>query len=120
MAIFDKKTESEETTEKKTETPAVKGFAGSRTVLIQPRISEKSSRLSNIGKYVFKVAVSANKIDVKKAIESLYKVKVVQVNMVNVKGKNRNFANRAGVTSKFKKAVVSLKEGDKIDVEVAA
>src|SRR5947209_7737948 len=110
MAIFSK-------TEDKKEPVAaeVAGFVPMKAgnlngVLIQPRISEKAAKMAQAGKYVFKVASSANKIQVKKAVEQSFKVKVLQVNIVNNKGKNRTFGKTAGTTSKFKKAIVTLKE----------
>ncbi len=84
------------------------------SVLIQPRISEKSGKLAAMNKYVFKVKNSANKVEVKKAVENFYKVHVMQVNMVVNSGKARNFGQRAGRTSSFKKAIVTLKKGDSI------
>ncbi len=116
MAIFTKKTED------KNEAGYQVATAGSSapavvipTVLVQPRISEKASHLAGLNKYVFKVRNSANKVEVKKAIESAYKVKVTQVNMITNHGKKRNFGRTAGKTSAFKKAIVTLKKGDKIE-----
>lgn len=111
MAIFNKKTEEKES---KAAAPTTQTVALPKNIL-QPRISEKSARLGKSNKYVFVVDRKTNKIEVKKAIEKSYKVTVLQVNMVNVKGKVRNFGRISGKTSPFKKAIVSLKEGDKID-----
>lgn len=85
------------------------------TVIIMPRISEKAGRLAQENKYVFKVKRETNKVEVKKAVENAYKVKVTQVNIVNNNGKSRNFGQRTGTTSAFKKAIVTLKKGDKIE-----
>lgn len=85
------------------------------TVLVQPRISEKAAHLAQMNKYVFKVLPTANKVEVKKAVEGAYKVRVIQVNMVTNLGKNRTFSQRAGRTSRFKKAIVTLRKGDKIE-----
>lgn len=85
------------------------------TVLIMPRISEKAGRLAKENKYIFKVKPETNKVEVKKAVEKAYKVKVTQVNIVNNSGKSRNFGQRSGRTSAFKKAIVTLKKGDKIE-----
>jgi large subunit ribosomal protein L23 len=84
-------------------------------LLVQPRISEKAGHLVNLNKYVFKVKPSANKVEVRKAVQAAYKVKVVNVNMINVKGKKRNYGRTVGRTSGFKKAIVTLKKGDKIE-----
>ncbi len=114
MAIFSNKTE-----DKKAEVSAGTPQAGANiripSVLIQPRISEKAGHLTSLNKYVFKVKTGANKIEVKKAVESFYKVKVLQVNMVRNQGKNRNFGRTSGRTSDFKKAIITLKKGDKIE-----
>jgi large subunit ribosomal protein L23 len=113
MAIFSNKTEDKK---KEATAPAQVGAeVRIPSVLIQPRISEKAGHLTSLNKYVFKVKPSANKIEVKKAVESFYKVKVVQVNMVRNQGKNRNFGRTAGRTSDFKKAIITLKKGDKIE-----
>lgn len=113
MAIFDKKTEDKKgnAAAEVSKVPAVK----TPSVLVQPRISEKAGHLVAMNKYVFKVKNSTNKVEVKKAVESAYKVKVVQVNIVNNKGKKRNFGRTSGTTSSFKKAIVTLRQGDKIE-----
>ncbi len=107
MAILEKKTENMKVA--LLSTPAMQG------ILVQPRVSEKASHLAGKGKYVFIVAPKANKVEVKKAIEKAYKVKVIQVNIINNKGKVRNFGRTTGRISGFKKAVVTLKQGDKIE-----
>ncbi|MBL8030121.1 MAG: 50S ribosomal protein L23 [Candidatus Doudnabacteria bacterium] len=83
--------------------------------IIKPRVSEKSSKLAQAGKYVFLVKQSANKIEVKKAVEKNYKVHVTQVNIINNKAKAINFGRTTGKRSPFKKAVVTLKKGESID-----
>ena len=83
-------------------------------VLVQPRISEKAGLLARLNKYVFIVKKKTNKVEVKKAVESKYKVKVVQVNAVNTKGKTKTFGRTIGTTSAFKKAIVTLRKGDSI------
>jgi large subunit ribosomal protein L23 len=91
--------------------------ANKRKLLIkQVWITEKSSDLSGSGKYVFVVEKSANKPEIKKAIESIYSVKVESVNVVNSKGKSKRLGRTMGKTSSYKKAIVSLKKGQKIDV----
>ena len=87
-----------------------------RAVLVKPRVSEKAVRANNAGKYIFEVLKSANKISVKKAIEGIYNVKVVQVNMISMEGKKRNYGRTSGTMSDFKKAIVTLKSGDKIEI----
>lgn len=83
-------------------------------ILRQYHLSEKTNALSTAGRYVFKVARNANKIEVKKAVEKVYDVHVTDVNIVNTKGKNRRYGRKIGRTSDWKKAVVTLKAGEKI------
>ncbi len=85
-------------------------------VLVKPLITEKSSFLSPYGQYVFEVATKTNKIEIAKAIERAYGVKPVSVNIVRVRGKNVRYGKTMGVTKKWKKAIVTLKPGDKIEV----
>ena len=112
MAIFSKKQDAEQK-------PAAKLASAASSVipaaLFGPRVSEKAAKLSESGKYVFNVAKSSNKVEIKKAVERAYKVNVTQVNILNTKGKTRNYGRTTGVTSGFKKAVVSLKKGQKIE-----
>ena len=77
--------------------------------------SEKGTSLEKERKYLFRVASVATKIDVKRAVEEIYKVKVDAVNTVTVPGKLKRVRNRAGYTTGWKKAIVSLKEGQKIE-----
>jgi large subunit ribosomal protein L23 len=112
MATISNKTEKKEA---KTSAKTVVSSPILQSVLVKPRISEKSAALANSGKYVFVVTGSSNKVEVKKAIETTYKVRVTQVNIVVNKGKTRNFGRTAGKTSGFKKAIVTLRKGDKIE-----
>jgi len=82
----------------------------------QSWVTEKATDLSGLRKYVFIVDRKANKSEVKKAIESIYGVKVEGVNIINIKGKAKRLGRSLGRTSAFKKAIVTLKEGEKIDV----
>ena len=87
-----------------------------RDIIIRPVVTEKSVSLMEHNKYVFKVALSTNKIEIKKAIEEIFKVKVVGVNTVRVKGKVKRMGRSEGRTSDYKKAIVQLAEGDSIEV----
>jgi large subunit ribosomal protein L23 len=78
--------------------------------------TEKGSSLLVQNKYVFNVTRDANKIDVKRSVEELYKVSVDSVNMMNVRGKKRRVRYREGMTSSWKKAIVTLKPDNKIEV----
>ena len=89
-------------------------------VLRAPRVSEKTARLQEVNQYVFEVASDATKADVKAAVEQLFSVKVEAVNVVNVKGKVKNFRFRAGRRSNLRKAYVKLAEGQSIDVMTTA
>ena len=84
--------------------------------LHSPLISEKETFLEEKGKYVFKVLKRANKTEIKKAVEDLYKVKVEKVNIINTKRKKRRLGRVEGFKPGYKKAIVSLKEGDKIEI----
>ena len=77
--------------------------------------TEKGAALSNQRKYLFRVSDTATKIDVKRAVEEVYKVKVDAVNTVHVPGKLKRVRTRSGYTTNWKKAIVSLKEGQKIE-----
>lgn len=83
-------------------------------VLKQYHLSEKTNVLSSTGRYVFVVDKKANKIEVKKAVEAVYDVHVANVNIVNTKGKVRRYGRSVGKTSSWKKAIVTLKQGEKI------
>ncbi|MBI3638216.1 50S ribosomal protein L23 [Candidatus Wolfebacteria bacterium] len=88
---------------------------GSAFLLKQAWITERAGHLVADRKYIFIVEKSANKPEIKKAIEVAYKVKVQDVNIVNVKGKSKRLGRNVGKTSPFKKAIITLKEGQKID-----
>ena len=91
------------------------------SVIRAPRVSEKTARLQEqSNQYVFEVATTATKADVKSAVESLFDVKVEAVNVVNVKGKNKSFRNRAGRRGDWRKAYVRLADGQSIDVMAKA
>ena len=87
-------------------------------VLKRPIITEKSTALSTEGRYVFQVARQATKQEIKKAIEDFLKVKVKQVRTINVPGKKRRVLRTRKQTTQadWKKAIVELKEGEKIDL----
>lgn len=86
-------------------------------VIRRPLVTEKSSTMQGMcNQFRFEVASAANKAEVKKAIETLFSVKVVKVNMLNVPSKARRMFGRPGETRPWKKAVVTLRQGDTIDV----
>jgi large subunit ribosomal protein L23 len=78
-------------------------------------ITEKTHQLREVGnKVTFKVAVKANKIEIRKAIEELFKVKVLAVNTIHMKGKKKRLGRTQGVRPDWKKAIVTLAPGEKI------
>ena len=85
-------------------------------IIRKPHISEKAFNLESEGKYVFVISPSANKVEVKKAIQNLYGVVVKSVNIVKVPSKPKRFKGVLGIKSGYKKAVVTLAKGSKIDV----
>ena len=86
-------------------------------IIIAPVITEKSQSLASGGKtYVFKVSKSANKIQIKKAIEDLFKVKVKSVNTLNTKAKDKRVGRYTGKTKTYKKAIVTLCDGEAIEM----
>ncbi len=85
-------------------------------VLLAPHVSEKSARVGDAAnQYVFKVVKDASKPEIKKAVESLFNVKVTAVQVTNVKGKVKRFQHTEGKRSDWKKAYVTLAEGSEID-----
>ncbi|MBL6894943.1 MAG: 50S ribosomal protein L23 [Porticoccaceae bacterium] len=89
-------------------------------VLLGPHITEKSAMASGDGaQVVFKVSTSANKLEIRKAVEQLFEVQVDDVRVVNMKGKSRRTKTGMGQRSDWKKAYVRLAEGQDIDFSVA-
>ncbi|MEQ1514380.1 MAG: 50S ribosomal protein L23 [Lysobacteraceae bacterium] len=87
------------------------------SVIRAPRVSEKTVRAQETSnQYAFEVATDATKADIKIAVEKLFDVKVESVNVLNVKGKNKAFRNRNGRRGDWRKAYVTLAEGQSIDV----
>lgn len=78
--------------------------------------TEKGTILEQDGKYIFSVSKKANKIQIKKAIEEVYKVKVSSVNTMHIRGKLRRVRLELGKTADWKKAIVTLQAGNKIEV----
>lgn len=85
-------------------------------ILIKPIISERATFLGAEGKYLFEVLPRANKIEIKKAIRNLYGVSPMKVNIINVSGKETTYGRARGRTKNWKKAIVTLQEGDKIEL----
>ena len=88
-------------------------------IIIAPVITEKSQTLASNGKtYVFKVAKSANKIQIKQAIEEAFNVKVASVNTLNTKPKAKRVGRYTGQRKTYKKAIVTLVDGQAIEMKV--
>lgn len=84
--------------------------------IVRPVITEKATLLSEDGKVVFQVPLDATKKDIAVAVEELFKVRVTKVNTLRVKGKTKRFRGIPGRRSDIKKAIVTLADGDQIDV----
>ena len=87
-----------------------------RDILLRPVVSEKSYGLLDEGKYTFVVAPSANKTQIKQAVEEVFRVKVTGVNTLNRQGKRRRTRFGWGKRTDTKRAIVTLAEGDRIDI----
>jgi large subunit ribosomal protein L23 len=85
-------------------------------VIRRPLVTEKNTVLQSQGKYAFEVADGANKVMVKDAVEKAFKVTVMTVNMMTVRGKGKRIGRKVVTGSPWKKAVVTLKAGDKITI----
>ncbi len=91
------------------------------TVLVAPHITEKTAlAMQNANQYAFKVRRDANKTEIKQAVELMFDVKVAGVTVANEPGKDRRFGQRIGRTQDWKKAYVSLADGQAIDYEAQA
>ncbi len=85
-------------------------------IVINPIITEKSTELQRLGKYCFRVNKRANKKEVMQAVKDIFNVEPVSCNMMNIMGKKKRERYKLGYTSSWKKAIVTLKEGDKIEL----
>ena len=84
--------------------------------VISPAITEKATSLSEYNKVVFKVHKGANKNSIKKSIEKIFKVNVIKINTINLKGKTKFVRGKKSIKSGYKKAIVTLKKGQSIDL----
>jgi large subunit ribosomal protein L23 len=101
---------------KPTQAPDVRHF----DIVLAPHITEKSTMLSEANAVVFKVAPNATKPEIKAAIEALFKVTVTRVNTIVTKGKTKRWKGKPYQRSDFKKAIVTLAEGQSIDITEGA
>ena len=84
--------------------------------IISPNVTEKSTFLSEFNKIVFRVNKGASKNSIKKSIEKIFKVNVVKINTINLKGKTKIVRGKKSSRSGYKKAIVTLKKGQSIDL----
>ncbi|AGK79386.1 50S ribosomal protein L23 [Streptomyces anulatus] len=93
-----------------------KTYSDPRDVLVKPVVSEKSYALLDENKYTFIVAPGSNKTQIKQAVEAVFSVKVTGVNTINRQGKRKRTKTGFGKRSDTKRAIVTLAEGDRIDI----
>jgi large subunit ribosomal protein L23 len=87
-----------------------------RSIIVRPIITEHSYDQMELNKYTFEVAKNANKVEIAKAVQELFDVKVVKVNTLTVKPKTKRVRVAEGLTRSWKKAVVTLAEGETIEI----
>jgi large subunit ribosomal protein L23 len=85
-------------------------------VIVSPIVTEKSTVAGSLGKYTFKVSACADKTAIRHAVESIFGVNVTKINVTNYDGKNKVFKGRKGTRNSYRKAVVTLKSGQSIDL----
>jgi len=122
LDIFKKKKKEKPTEVKKEEPVEVKPqprksvVGEAYRVLKTPHVTEKATDLTKKNQYLFKIWPGANKVEVKKAIKDLYGVDVLSVKIINVPSKRRRLGRISGWRKGYKKAIVRIKEGQKIEV----
>ena len=87
-----------------------------RDILIRPIVTEKSTALMEQGKYTFRVPLAATKVQIRQAVEQIFKVKVQAVNTMRYEGKMKRLGRTQGRRSDWKKAIVTLKPGETIEL----
>ncbi len=105
-----------ESEEKKVSPSKIKSTRFSYEAIKQPHISEKASYLAEKGQYIFEISPNYNKNEIKKAVEGIYGVDVLSVNMIKIPAKKRRLGRTEGFRKAYKKAVVTIKEGQKIEI----
>ena len=85
-------------------------------IILNPIITEKSTALQELGKYCFKVNPRANKKEIMEAVRDVFNVEPVSCTIMNMKGKRKRERYKIGYTASWKKAIVTLREGDKIEL----
>ncbi|WP_371365825.1 50S ribosomal protein L23 [Sporomusa rhizae] len=90
-------------------------MANPRDVLLRPYITEKTTAMMAENKYTFVVPLTANKVEIRQAVEQIFKVKVLDVNTIRVMGKTKRMGKNIGKRPDFKKAIVKLAPGERIE-----
>ena len=85
-------------------------------IILEPVVTEKSTNLSSLNKVIFKVAPFATKANIKKSVEKLFKVNVIKVNTINLHPRFKMVRGKVAKSSGYKKAIVTLKKGQSIDI----
>lgn len=91
-------------------------MADARSIIIRPIVSERSYDMIELNRYTFEVAKTAKKIEIAKAVEEIFDVNVTNVNTLNVKPKKKRVRRQAGYTRSWKKAIVTIAEGESIEL----
>tara|TARA_X000000950_G_scaffold253526_1_gene316606 strand:+ start:401 stop:694 length:294 start_codon:yes stop_codon:yes gene_type:complete len=84
-------------------------------IIKNPVVTEKTTKIAENNQFVFKVDISSSKESIKMAVEKIFKVKVKNINTIKIKGKTKVFKGTKGKRADYKKAIVSLKEGETLD-----
>ncbi len=119
VPVREKRVETPKEKPAEVKTPKIKKevkFGGAFRVLKYPHVTEKATDLTASNQYVFKIYPRANKTDVKKAIEKVFGVDVTGVRVINIPKKKRRLGKIKGFKEGYKKAIVKIKEGQKIEV----
>ena len=119
VPVREKKIETPKEKPAEVKTPKIKKevkFGGAFRVLKAPHVTEKATDLTASHQYIFRIYPRANKVDVKKAIEKVFGVDVTGVRVINIPKKKRRLGKIKGFKEGYKKAIVKIKEGQKIEV----
>ncbi len=111
------KKQTKKETKKKAATPKKEDTGTAYRVLIHPLITEKGSLLGTQNQYLFAVAPGTNKIEIRKAIHAVYGIMPTKVRVMNMSGKYVRYGRSEGTTKHWKKAIITLPEGKKIDIQ---
>lgn len=116
QAKTEMETKSESAVAEVMEAVKTKKYHSASRLLVKPLVTEKITYLQSEGQYGFEVRPEANKQEIKKAIEAIYGVKVIKVRMINCLGKEVRYGRMTGRRKDRKKAIITLKKGERIEV----